>query len=88
MPSGPHASKNALCGFTTGARGATMSSTRPQNSSYARATAARLSPPCRRRTSCGSDSQRGSSPTHSAFPLARIAAARRSAKWVMVWPAP
>jgi hypothetical protein len=36
-PSGPHASKNAACGFTTGTSGATMSSTRPQNSSKAAA---------------------------------------------------
>src|SRR5438132_904731 len=38
-PAGPHASKKALCGLTTGTSGATRSSTRAPNSSKARATA-------------------------------------------------
>src|SRR5229473_3529266 len=80
IPSGPQASKKALCGFTTGVKGATMSMTRLQNSSYARATAPKLSAPCRWRISSGNDSQRGSRPTHKEFPLARQAEDKRSAK--------
>ena len=80
MPAGPHDSKNALCGLTTGTNGATMSSTRRLNSANASAIA--LSDPAawRRLISRGNKSQRGSMPAQTAFPFLRHAFSNRSAK--------
>src|SRR4051794_2140925 len=68
IPAGPSASKNASCGFTATACGATAS-TSPQQK---RATSPR--------SSTGSRSRRGSRPTTSCDCLRSTSAARRSAK--------
>src|SRR5207253_2234936 len=64
----------------------TTSMIRPQNSSKARAAPSSFPLACLVRSACGRASQRGSSPTHTALPRARMAADRRSAKCSMSLP--
>src|SRR5579883_380074 len=78
MPFGPSSSKNAACGLTTPAKGRTSSSTLRLNSKNPIAPRSSGSSLANRsRIAFGSDSHRGSMPTHSG-PLVRTASARRS----------
>src|ERR671936_43428 len=79
MPSAPRASKNASCGFTPTTYGATASTSPRQKRANACAACSR--PRCASpRSSTGSRSGRGSSPTRSWLRLRSTASATRSPK--------